>query len=167
MARVFEFKISGLEQVQYKLEHLPIKASRKIMRRSLKEAGQIWLDEMKTRIRQGVHHFKDHTEEFGVIEKNIVMRVSSRSDVSGYVRVGVLEKSEDPRSPFWALFVEFGTAIRFRGRKSGGKRGGATTGQMPAFPFARPTFYTKKQAVVDKFVTDVKQALNEEGLKLE
>lgn len=155
MAKVVEVHINGLDEICDKLEHLPINASRRIMRRSLKDAGQIWLDEMKARVRQGEHHFKDKTTEFGVIAKNIIMRVSARSDVSGYVRVGVRERRNDPKSPFWALFVEFGTAVRKRG------------GKMPAFPFARPAFESKKKEVLDTFLVDVKKNINEVGLKLQ
>jgi HK97 gp10 family phage protein len=161
MAKAVEVKISGLAEIQDKLEHLPIKASRKIMRRSLREAAQIWLDEMKARVRRGPHHFKGGSDLFGVIAKTLSMRVSSRSDVSGSAVVGV------PKKVFWASFVEFGTKVRFRGKKSGGKRSGATTGQMPAFPFMRPAFEAKRQEVLDKFVADMKQSLEEEGLKFQ
>jgi len=161
MAKVVELKINGLAEIQDKLEHLPIKASRKIMRRSLRAAAQIWLDEMKSRVRRGPHHFKGGSDLFGVIAKTLGLRVTARSDVSGSATVGV------PRKVFWASFVEFGTKVRFRGKKSGGKRSGATTGEMPAFPFARPAFEAKKQEVLDKFVADMKLALEEEGIKFQ
>jgi len=161
MAKVIEVKIRGLDELQEKLEHLPIKASRTIMRRSLRAAAQIWAAEMKARVRRGVHHFKGGFDLFGVIAKTIGIRVSARSDVSGSAVVGV------PRKVFWASFVEFGTKVRFRGKKSGGKRGGATTGTMPAFPFARPAFEAKKQEVLDKFTAEMKQALEEAGFKFQ
>jgi HK97 gp10 family phage protein len=164
MPRVIDFKISGLSELQDKLDHAPLEASRTILRRSLKDAGQIWLDDMKSRVRQGMHRFKDHSVEFGVVERNIKMRTSVKSDLSGKVSVGVNTSKSDPKSPFWALFLEFGTALRHRGAKAHGKRGGASTGVMPRFPFARPTFEAKKQEVVDTFVEDVKKALREEGL---
>jgi HK97 gp10 family phage protein len=166
--RVVDFKISGLSELQDKLDHAPLKASRTILRRSLKEAGRIWLDEMKARVRQGPHRFKDHSVEFGVIEKNIKMRTSVKDDLSGKVSVGINESKSDPKSPFWAIFLEFGTGQRSRGHKSHRKQfanvGGASTGQMPRLPFARPTFESKKDEVVDEFVEDVKKALREEGL---
>ena len=161
MAKVVEVKISGLEELQDKLEHLPIKASRSVMRRSLRAAAQIWLDDMRARVRRGPHHFKGGFDLFGVIAKTLGMRVRVSSDVSGSVTVGV------PKKVFWASFVEFGTKVRFRGKKSGGKRSGATTGQMPSFPFARPTFEAKKQEVLDKFIADTKLALEEEGIRFE
>jgi HK97 gp10 family phage protein len=117
MPRVVDFKISGLSELQDKLDHAPLEASRTILRRSLKEAGQIWLDDMKSRVRQGMHRFKDHSVEFGVVEKNIKMRASVKSDLSGKVSVGVNESASDPKSPFWALFLEFGTGARSRGHK--------------------------------------------------
>jgi HK97 gp10 family phage protein len=161
MASIVEVKISGLDELEEKLEHLPIKVSRTIIRRSLKEAAQIFLDEMKARVRRGVHHFKGSQDAFAVIQKSIGMRLRVTSDLEGSATVGV------PKSVFWAKFVEFGTKARFRGKKSGGKRSGGPTGTMPSYPFVRPAFEAKKQEVLDKFVTDVKQALNEAGLKLQ
>jgi HK97 gp10 family phage protein len=161
MAKIVDVKISGLSEIQEKLEHLPIKASRTIMRRSLRVAAQIWVDEMKSRVRRGPHHFKGGFDLFGVIAKTIGMRLKVNSDLQGSATVGV------PKKVFWARFVEFGTKVRFRGKKSGGKRTGGTTGQMPAFPFARPAFEAKKQEVLDKFKADLKQALEEAGLKFQ
>jgi HK97 gp10 family phage protein len=162
MTKVVDVKITGLEELQEKLEHLPIKASRKIMRRSLRVAAQIWVDEMKARVRQGPHHFKGGFDLFGVIAKTIGMRLKVTSDLEGTATVGV------PKKVFWARFVEFGTAVRFRGKKTGGKRSGATTGKMPTkFAFARKAFETKKQAVLEKFKEDLKQALEEEGIHLQ
>ena len=161
MANIVEVKITGLSEIQEKLENLPIKASRTIMRRSLRAAAKIWLDEMKARVVRGPHHFKGGFDLFGVIAKTLGMRVSARSDVSGSAVVGV------PKKVFWASFVEFGTKVRFRGKKSGGKRSGATTGKMPAFPFARPAFESKKEEVVEKLKAEMKQALEEAGIKLD
>jgi len=157
MAKVVEVKISGLSELQDKLEHLPIKASRKIMRRSLRAAGQIWLTEMKARVVRGVHHFKGGFDLFGVIAKTLTMRVRVKSDLEGSVAVGV------PRKVFWAVFMEKGTKVRFR------KKGG-TTGKVPAPPayaFAVPSFEAKKQEVLDKFKADLRQTLEDEGLKLQ
>jgi HK97 gp10 family phage protein len=161
VTKVVDVKISGLEELQEKLEHLPIKASRKIMRRSLRAAAQIWVDEMKARVRRGPHHFKGGFDLFGVIAKTIGMRISVNSDLEGTATVGV------PKKVFWAKFVEFGTKVRFRGKKTGGKRSGATTGQMPSFPFARPAFEAKKNEVLEKFKSDLREALEEEGLHLQ
>lgn len=165
MANVVQFKVSGLSELQDKLDHLPIKVSRTILRRSLKEAAKIWLDEMKLRVHQAIHHFPDHHTEFGVIFKNIIMRVSARSDLSGSARVGVDSKA------FYASWIEFGIAVRAKGRRTGSgkhaRHATNATDTLPAFPYARPTFEAKKQEVLDKFVEDVKLALNEEGLKLE
>jgi HK97 gp10 family phage protein len=161
MAEIVKVKISGLSELQEKLERLPIKASKKIIRRSLLVAARIWLEEMKGRVRRGPHHFKGGNDLFGVIAKTLGIRLRVTSDLSGSAVVGV------PKKVFWASFVEFGTKVRFRGKKSGGKRSGGTTGAMPAFPFARPSFEAKKQEVLDKFKADLKLALEEEGLKLD
>jgi hypothetical protein len=156
MAKVVEVKITGLSEIQEKLEQLPIKGSRAIMRRSLRAAGQIWLAEMKTRVVRGIHHFKGGNTLFGVIAKTLTMRVSARSDVSGSVTVGV------PKKVFWAVFMEKGTKVRFR------KKGG-TTGQVPkdTYAFAVPAFEAKKQEVLDKFVADAREALEEVGFKFQ
>ena len=162
MTKVVDVKISGLEELQEKLEHLPIKAARKIMRRSLRVAAQIWVDEMKAKVARGPHHFKGGFDLFGVIAKTIGMRVSVKSDLEATATVGV------PRKVFWAKFLEFGTKVRFRGKKVGGKRSGGTTGQIVPgkFPFARPAFESRKREVLAKFTEDLREALEEEGLHL-
>jgi HK97 gp10 family phage protein len=162
MADIVKVKISGLSELQDKLEHLPIKASRQIMRRSLRVAAQIWIDEMKARVRQGLHHFEGGHTVFAVIFKTITMRLRVNSDLQGSATVGV------PKKVFWASFVEFGTGMRSRGHKSHHREmanvGGASTGKMPAFPFARPAFEAKKQEVLDKFTNEIREELRQAGL---
>ena len=170
MPRVVEVKINGLAQLQDQLEHLPLKVSKKIMHRSLAKAGVPWLDEMKSRVRQGKHNFPDKSVEFGVIFKNLTERVTVKSDLSGKVEVGVKVSPNNPKAPFWALFVERGTGPRRRGHKTHKKKyantgTGGSTGTMPKLDFEVPAFNARKSDVLGIFIDDTKRALDEEGMK--
>lgn len=167
MARVVEVHVSGLAELERKLEHLPLKVARAVLRRGLR-AVKIWRDEMAARVRRGPHHPRGGgSEQEGVLAKTEIVSTTVKSDLEGRARAGPSRKS------FWALFVEFGTAARTR-RKPGETRALtrarnaklAGGNRMPAFPFIRPAFEAKKQEVLDTFVSETKAAFDEEGMPL-
>jgi HK97 gp10 family phage protein len=172
MRSTVEVKISGLAELAEKLEKAPLKASRRIMRNALRPAGQIWLEAMRAKVRQGPHHFKGKGTLFGVLAKSLKLSASVTSSLVGSVAVGI-------GKAFWGFFVEYGTRIRRRGKSTGSylaisaasggqtrhvRRKGASAGQMPSFPFMRPVFESTKRQVEEKFVEGVRQGLRDEGL---
>ena len=56
MPDVIQFKIEGAAELAAKLESLPLKAARQILQHGMKEAAQIWEEEMRLTVRQGWHH---------------------------------------------------------------------------------------------------------------
>lgn len=167
MAKLIEVKVSGLSELEDRLERAPLRVAKNIMRSALKSAAEIWATSMAARVIRGPHQEAHGATEFGAIAKDIHIRVSVKSDLEGTAAVG-----PGPNS-YWARFVEFGTRLRHRGKITGyarsqGKRlknrGGGSTGTMPPFPFMRPAFEEEKGAVLEKFSDGVRQALDEEGL---
>jgi HK97 gp10 family phage protein len=160
MAEVVTVKITGLAELTEKLERMPLKVAKRILRNALKPAGELWRAEMVARVRRGPHHLKGAAEIFAFLAKNILLRATVTSDLTADVKVG------PSKNAFWSRFLEFGTRIRHRGRKSGGLRRGASTGIMPDFPFIRPAYETMKHQVLDKFIEGVREAFRAEGTRL-
>lgn len=143
-----EFKITGGAELERALEELPLKASRRIVRQETTPAAALWAEEMRARVRRGMHREPGGAAQFGVIADGIVQRTTVRSDLSATARVGPAAKI------YWAKFVEYGTRVR-HGR-----------GAMPAFPFGRPAFESRKGAVLERFISGIRSALNAVGLRL-
>jgi HK97 gp10 family phage protein len=148
--------VKGAAELEDRLARLPIIAAKAIVKIALVAAGKIFLDEMKSRVRRGFHVFKSgkgkykgqrikgRSREYGVLSRAIGTQVVVASDgLGGMVKVGPRKKA------FWALFLEFGAAGR------------------AAYPFIRPAFETKKQAVLDQFLDTCREELNKAGLKVQ
>ena len=145
MPNIVEVKITGLAELEEKLERLPIRVSRRILRTGLLAAAFVWVREMEARARQGWHHGqgKGAGKQFGVLAKNIVTRATVKSDLEGSVGVG------PAKGAFWSKFLEFGTS------------------KMQAFPFIRAAFEARKQDVLEEFAIETKAAIEREGMKLQ
>jgi HK97 gp10 family phage protein len=148
-----EFKITGTAELAHALENLPRQVARDIVRKNLGRAAKPWQVEMKSKVRQGWHVWKStivgkaryggRSREYGVLSRLIGIRVHLDSDqLGGTAQVGPVKKG------FWALFLEFG-------RKGGRK-----------FPFIRPAFDSKKDAVLALYAEGLRSELKEKmGLK--
>lgn len=154
-----EFKISGLKELQDKLDRLPRQAAKECIRTGLKAGAFLWEQDMQFRVRK-------HT---GFLAQHIAARITIRGDeLAGVAAVGP-EKTDYPdrgggyrkktikgrlrnvgriAASHVAAFLEFGTR------------------KMPAQPFIRPAFEDRKQEVLDEFVIETKAALDRAGLKL-
>lgn len=155
-----EYKITGTRELYEALEQKPRDAAKKIIRKALVAAGQIWVDDMKSRVRRGPHRNARGSIDWNLLSQNILSKVTVRGDqLGGKVYVGPAAKVAGYRL-FWAVFLEFGTKLRHRGK---GKAGGST-GQMPKLPFIVPAFESKKQAVLDKYISSVRETLEAEKM---
>lgn len=153
-----ELKISGLADLERALEEMPRKAARRIVRQEATSAAAAWADEMRARVRRGPHHQASGQTDYGVIAENILEKTTVRDDLSASVKVGPA-KAAGGYMLFWVKFLEFGTRLRHR-------KGGASTGEMPAFPFIRPAFESKASSVLDRFISGIRDALAEAGMRL-
>ena len=143
---VVEVKVSGGAELFEALEKAPREVAKAIIRAGLRSAAGIWRGEMKTRVARGWHVFKSsllgRSREWGFLAGHIGMKVRVTGDeLEGSCQVGPVKKG------FWALFLEFGTA------------------HMPAQPFIRPSFETRRQEVLDRFTTVCKEKLEKLGLR--
>lgn len=161
MADVFKFKVEGLAELQRRLEELPRKAGREIMRKGLKSAAGLWREEMVRRVVRGWHvwatgqrkykgqKLSGRSREYAVLSKTIGMKLKLQSDeLAGTIAVG------PARISFWSLFLEFGT------------RGGTIGGPMAPQPFIRPTFDSAGQKVAANFKETITAELDRAGLKV-
>lgn len=159
--------ITGLKELQEKLERLPPKAARRAIVEGLMASG-IWAAEMRAKVKR--YSGPDPSIPVGYLAEHIGIRkrvagngFSGTADVGPEKidypdRAGGFRTKKDKRGrnksvgrirvSSVAAFLEFGT------RRS------------QAFPFIRASFEIGKQSVLDKFIDDVKSALEREGLKL-
>ena len=162
MPEVLQFKIEGLAELTEKLENLPHKAAQTILRTAMKEAAQIWEEEMRLTVRQGWHHSRrggqavgrkavagsEVERDFGVIADNLITTSVEHSDLNGYAKVGPAKEVGDLKI-FWARYLEFGTR------------------KMSPRSFMVPAFETRKQDVLDEFIYEARAALRAAGLPVD
>lgn len=163
-----EFKISGLAELEDKLEHLPPVAAKRAIRQGLTDAPEVWAQEMADRARR--YSGPDTGIPPGYLAEHIGMRVRvSGSGLAGSAHVGP-ERVDYPERG-----GNFRTEKNSKGREHQVGRIGVSnvavylefgTRRSQAFPFIRPAFETGKAQVLEKFVADLKDSLNEAGLKL-
>jgi HK97 gp10 family phage protein len=172
MPDVISIKIEGLDELERKLDTIPLKVARRVIRESLKDAAEIWAEDMRAHVRRGPHDFSKPTERiFAVIANAIRVRLSVKSDLEGEADVG------PGKNEYWSRFLEFGTRLRHRGKGIGyslsprgtrlRNRGGASTGTMPAFPFIKPAFDARKEEVLARFIQSVRESLAAEGFPVD
>jgi HK97 gp10 family phage protein len=148
MASVVQVKITGGAELYRALEERPRQVGKAIIRAALRSGARIWWKEMKDRVHRGWHVFrntkfkgqrlKGRSREFGVIaQRGIAIKVSVRGDELG----GIAQVGPTRKGAFWSLFLEFGTS------------------RQGKFPFIRPAFETKKQAVLEEFIRKTKEEL--------
>ena len=108
MPDIVTIKITGLSELEEKLERLPIRVSRRILRTGLLAAAFVWVRaiEALAQAHEAWHHGKGKGAAtlFGLLAKNIVTRVTVKSDLEGSVAVG------PAKGIFWTKFDEFGTS---------------------------------------------------------
>jgi HK97 gp10 family phage protein len=143
---VVEFKITGGKELYEALEEQPKRVAKEIIRAGLKQAAGLWREEMRNRVVRGWHVFesarKGRSREYGFLAGHIGMKTSVRGDeLEGTCGVGPVKKG------FWDLYLEFGNAH-----------------QAPQ-PFIRQAFETRKQEVLDKFISVCREKLEKLGLR--
>jgi HK97 gp10 family phage protein len=142
MAEIVTVKITGLDQLQDKLNRLPAEASRKALKKGLRPAGLVLKNEIQTQARKLT----------GWMAKQVFTRIKTNNLDEGQVKVSLSRKQNParigkekhvPGAINEALWNEFGTS------------------KMAARPFIRPAFESKKEAAVDAFVRALRETLEE------
>lgn len=156
MAGLVQFKIEGIEGLADTLAALGnSKSIRKALTQALIEATEPAVEEAKNRL-------LPHSKSGRTIEKIAVLKSLSRSQKRQNRPTGLDEGAAyfglEPGGP--GLLIEFGTSPR---RWKGGK----STGQMPAFPFLRPTWEHQKMQILERFSAIIWKEIEKEAKRLE
>jgi len=140
-------KITGLDEFQKVLDRLAPAVSKRLLRKAMRNAANVWREEIVRRAPRLAKHKQGGTNPkkwryAGELAGLIGMKSSTPgNEMEGTVRVG------PTRRPFWALFLEFGTR------------------KMRARPFIRPAYESKKAAVLAKFVEEGRKIVAAEAGK--
>jgi len=151
---LIQAKMTGGAEIQEKLERLPSRIAKAIIKTAVRAAGQVFREQMKLRAPQGWHVFggtkykgqkyKGRSREFGLLSRGIILKTSFRGDeLAGTASIGPSKKT------FWGLFQEFGT------KKS------------KANPFIRATFESSKDEALSVFIATAKEELRKNGMPIQ
>ncbi|HSX49937.1 MAG TPA: HK97-gp10 family putative phage morphogenesis protein [Cellvibrio sp.] len=151
--------IRGLEELKKTLNALPQVIGEKVIRSALTAAAKPIREEAKAKA--PVLKDPDPRRKPGTIQKNIVTRKSKQDKYGVYVGVKALKAKQikafkkkhgkaanNPDDPFYWIFSEFGTS------------------KMPAAPFLRPAFESKKYEALQKFENYSKKHIVKQAEKL-
>jgi HK97 gp10 family phage protein len=160
MPKTVTFEIKGLSELQDKLESLPKKIANKILRQTLKDAGEI--------IRRAMARLAP--QDTGFLEQHFSTRTKiKRADIAGSAFVGPDGKIDYPLNSLGS----YETIRKKNGKvkRNIGRVAVATvarflefgTSKMAAKPFMTQAFESTKQQAVDKIVSDLNQLLQDAG----
>ena len=154
-----QIKLHGLDQLKNTLKDLPAVLGEKVLRAGLRAGAKPIRDE--ARANAPVLQESDPRRKPGTVQKNIVTRKSKKDKYGVYVGVKALKAGQiaafkknngksanNPDDPFYWIFNEFGTS------------------KMPAAPFLRPAFESKKYDALTRFQEHAKKRVVKEAEKL-
>lgn len=145
----FTFKITGLAEIQKKLEAMPEKVAKRSIRKALMRAGEIVRDKIVSLAPRDTGFLSEHF--------NIKVRM-----ISGYL-AGLAHIGPNAK-------------IYYPEKAGAGKRGGKRkampviavaqfhefgTVKMPAIPFMRPAFQSTKGQVIDVIASELRKAVED------
>ncbi len=132
----FEFQITGLDELQDKLNRLPVEFSRRALRTALRPAGLIFRDAIRSAA----------PVLTGWLKANITVRAKTNNLDEGSVTTTFSRKQhpgENASAIYEALYAEFGTV------------------KEQARPFIRPAFESSKQTALDTFIERLRENLTD------
>jgi HK97 gp10 family phage protein len=135
-------KIEGLKELQAKLDALPPKLAKRILRPALQDAGEIIQQAAGVRA----------PRESGNLTTNIVIDVTVHNDLAADVKVGPDE------SAFYGKFSELGTAPHDETSKDG--KTWRHPGE-PARPWLRPAFTESVDEYTKALIDNINEGLEE------
>jgi len=156
-------QLHGLDALKNTLKDLPAVIGEKVLRAALRAAAKPISNEAKARA--PVLKEPDSRRKPGTVQKNIITRQSKQEKYGVYVGVKALKKKQilafrkangikkgkganNPDDPYYWIFNEFGTS------------------KMPAAPFLRPAFESRKYESLKKFEDLCKRRVVKEAEKL-
>ncbi len=130
----FDFQITGLDELQDKLNSLPVEFSRRALRTALRPAGLVFRDAIRSAAPRLT----------GWLAANVTVRAKTNNLDEGSVTTSFSRKGKpggNASAIYEALYAEFGTV------------------KEPARPFIRPAFESSKQTALDTFVERLRENL--------
>ena len=155
MATIVTWKVKGLEELQRKMQQMPQDVAKRLIRNTLREAGEIVSKKMSELA----------PRKTGLLAKdfNVTVGIGKGGELSGEARIG-------PRSGVYYPYKGNIKEIKIATGKHG-KKGGAIpvisvarfqefgTSKMQAHPFMRPAFEQVKDQVLAKIIGDIQTAI--------
>lgn len=143
-------KVVGLAELKSKLEALPTKLAKRVLRPALTDAGEI------VQQAAGIKAPREH----GTLTTHIVLDVMLHSDLTAEVKIG------PSKTAFWGLFSEMGTAPHQEtvGWSSSSIRGSEKTYTHPgepARPWLRPAFAETTDEYMAALIRNIREGLEE------
>jgi HK97 gp10 family phage protein len=135
-------KIEGLKELQAKLDALPTKLAKRVLRPALKDAGEIIQQAAGVRA----------PRESGNLTTNIVVEVTVHNSLAADVKIG------PDQSGFYGKFSELGTAPHDETSKDG--KTWRHPGE-PARPWLRPAFVESTDEYTAALISNINDGLEE------
>jgi HK97 gp10 family phage protein len=135
-------KITGLAELQAKLDALAPKLAKRVLRPALEDAGAIIQQAAGVRA----------PRESGFLTTHIDLKVVVHNDLSASVKVG------PDKSAFWGIFSELGTAPHEEKSKDG--KTWMHPGEPPR-PWLRPALTESRDAAIKALVDNINDGLGE------
>lgn len=153
-------RVEGAEELADKLETMPNRIQRKVMRRALRQAAKPIMDKAKTLCPILEHERKNR--QVGALRDSIKVRAGKRRKSNISVVIG---SSADwyTGDQYYGAFIEFGHyqgKPQHRGKKYRGEAQGRTW--IEAKPYMRPAYESGKSAALNNIIGNVKVFIEEE-----
>lgn len=174
------FDVPGFKELMDKMEQLPIRLEKSVMRGAIRAGSKIVADQ--ARRNAPVLQTPDKRRVFGALAKSI--RVMATGVKNSVVRGGVVAggktsvgrgKNKEAADAFYAMWVEYGHLIRTAGQRlMGGTRSkqaqraslaASGAASVPPHPFMRPAIDSKTQAAIDATAQYIRDRVESELLK--
>lgn len=136
-----KLQIQGLDELDKRLQQIPEKFRRKIIREVMKAAAEPVRAEIERRAPRGKRLGKYSSAEYGRLSENIVASgPRTKADGSASIQAG------PGKDQYWGIFLEFGTV------------------KLSARPFVRPAFDSKYQEALDVMFSEIHRFLEKQGI---
>lgn len=126
-------KIEGLEQLISKLNSLPDKLEKKVVRTAVRKGAILIRNKAREKAPTGT----------GTLKKSIKIRSNRAGNGVVSFKIGPTNDKKKGTDIFYGRFQEFGTS------------------KMPAHPYMRPAYDESESEVLDAVINEIKSKLNE------
>ena len=138
-----QYKLEGLSALKAKLETLPTKLAKRILRPALESGAEIIQQEAGIR----------SPRKSGTLTTNIGIELVVHNDLTAEAHIGPTDKA------YWGKFSELGTAPHMESSPEGSKA--YQHPGEPARPWLRPAFASKSGEAVQAIAYEIKDGLKD------